>query len=355
MRSCTLVVFITYVSCMEMHETVERMVMVRTTGSDLHPAATGYIYKKNSDGPASVVEMGESEVVEHLSKMYELPKSFTAPIPIVAGPFYAKNSDDKIKTLTSESKLIPVVENQEDKDDPIDGIVNEDYGKFFEEYAGYENPRPKVNSYLKSSENLNDEIDTKQGFEEHKLSQDQYDDDDDSGKKDNSDEELYNTKTDGGFHSGKYESYRISEENGKKEEDYVPVAHKKTDDEYDKNKNYNFQPDKYSEGKAIDEFYKYFNSNEFPKDQGFYDREAYTAELSGIFSEEHKDDQSDNNRFDNKIHHSGNTAFKEGDSHGKENNSKPREDFKPSKQYFNEDSFRNGKYDGGSYSYKIKH
>ncbi|KAI5645844.1 hypothetical protein NE865_02114 [Phthorimaea operculella] len=298
--------------------------------------------------------MGESEVVEHLSKMYEQPKSFTAPIPIVAGPFHAKNTDDKIRTLTSESKLIPVVENQEGKEDPIDGFVNEDYRNILEGYAaGHGNTESNLNSFSKSLEKNDDENDTTESFEEQSLPQD-LDGGDDSAKKDYKNEKLYNTENVGDYHSAKYESYRVSEGNGEKG-DHLLVGHKKNFKGFNENNNYNFQPDKFSEGKAIDEFYKYFNSNEFPKDQAFYDRQAYTGEFNDKFYEEQKPKQSDENTFDDNLYHSGNTGFRDSYFHDKESNSKHREDNKPSQQYIGEDSFRLREHDGGSYSYNIEH
>ncbi|CAH0596463.1 unnamed protein product [Chrysodeixis includens] len=141
-----LLLLLAYGSCMEMRETVERMVMVRTTGSDLQPAATGYIYKKESDGPASVIKMGESEVIEHFSKLHGKPEAYKAPLPAAAGPFYAAEKDEhKAASETTEEEVKPVVEKTDEHDDDrIDGIATEDYDKIFEEYAkrygsGYKN------------------------------------------------------------------------------------------------------------------------------------------------------------------------------------------------------------------------
>lgn len=131
-----LLLLLAYGSCMEMRETVERMVMVRTTGSDLQPAATGYIYKKESDGPASVIKMGESEVIEHFSKLHGKPEAYKAPLPAAAGPFYAEEKDeDKAASEPKEEEVKPVVEKTDEHDDHIDGIAGEDYDKIFEEYA----------------------------------------------------------------------------------------------------------------------------------------------------------------------------------------------------------------------------
>lgn len=88
-------------------ETVERVVMVRTTGSDLQPAATGFIYKKQTDGQEIVQPMHESEIERHLAKLY------TGPV-------------------SSAERVIPVKEHREE---PLDGLEHVDYEKLLRDYG----------------------------------------------------------------------------------------------------------------------------------------------------------------------------------------------------------------------------
>lgn len=139
-RCIAYLLLLTVASCMEMKETVERMVMVRTTGMDQQPAATGFIYKRDSDGPAKVLKMGESEIMQHLKKLpasastYDKLTSFPAPLP-ANGPFHTKEQDEnKAASESDQAYIIPIIEKPED-DHKIPGIAEDDYEKFLGEYA----------------------------------------------------------------------------------------------------------------------------------------------------------------------------------------------------------------------------
>ncbi|XP_039759993.1 uncharacterized protein LOC120633731 [Pararge aegeria] len=96
-------------------ETVRRVVLLRTSGSDLAPAASGYIYSKGG-GRESVVAMAEREVMAHLADM------------------------------SSAERVIPVTEQEE----PADGLADVDYKKIFDDYsAGYGGGRA-YDDYLES-------------------------------------------------------------------------------------------------------------------------------------------------------------------------------------------------------------
>lgn len=256
---------------MEMKETVERMVMVRTTGSDLQPAATGYIYKKESDGAASVIKMGESEVMEHLSKVYEQPKSFTAPIPVATGPFYGKEDEDKAASFSSESKVIPVVDIQ---DEQIDGIANENiFGEYASDFGIY-NSDSDFDEYLKSLGYFEDGI-----YHEHEDGKEygaqQRKETGDKERKGYGTKDNFKNGGTGDYHSEKYETYRASGESG---------GHKDYDDARSLGKYYangheykgddqGYQTGK-SQGEALDGFHKLFDKKEFKKDHDFHDGEA---------------------------------------------------------------------------------
>lgn len=208
-------------SCMEMKETVERMVMVRTTGSDLQPAATGFIYKRNSDGPAKVIKMGEDEILEQLKKLpesiYEQPKAFAAPIPAAAGPFDSKETDEnKSASHASEAYVIPVVEKAEDDeekgDGKIDGIANEDYAKILGEYAA------------DHGDYNGDFSDYFHGFGDYEKKIAQGDDSDydsegnsdqkDKGNKGYASSHQYGKGGAGDYHTEKHESFSVSAKGG---------------------------------------------------------------------------------------------------------------------------------------------
>lgn len=251
------------------------MVMVRTTGSDLQPAATGFIYKKESDGPASVIKMGESEVMEHLTKIYEQPKSYTAPIPVAAGPFYSKEDEVKAASTSSESKIIPVVENQGDSDDQIDGIANEDYGKILGEYASdFGDYKSDFDEYLKSLGYFEDGV-----YHEH-------DGGNDYGSKDHhshgdSENKGFGIKhsqekgSSGDYHSDKYENFKVSGNRGQKKDDADADSfgtHYANEHGYDSADH--GQKSDYDKKGAFKGFRKLFDKDEYKKDHDFYDGEA---------------------------------------------------------------------------------
>ncbi|CAH2095748.1 unnamed protein product [Euphydryas editha] len=195
-------------SCMEMQETVERMVMVRTSGSDLQPAATGYIYKKKNDGKESVIEMGESEVMEHLAKLYEQPKAFAAPIPITNGRSLLTKEEDKNESESpSEERVIPVKEKQENH---IDGIVDEDYKKIFDDYLKKYDDHNAYDDYVRSLKHFGDGLyDGFKGDDKH----------DDGGYEEYKKRHNYGNGNSGDYHKAKYESYVFSDKSHKEGHD----------------------------------------------------------------------------------------------------------------------------------------
>ncbi|XP_045487065.1 uncharacterized protein LOC123689730 [Pieris rapae] len=147
-RRIVLLLIIAYGSCMKMRETVERTVMVRTSGSDLQPAATGFIYKRGTDGEAVVTKLGQSEVMEQLSKLYK-PQEFTGSSKNI-GSFEKQNAPIK------QDKIIPVKENPD-----VDGIADDDYKKIIDEYT------TNFDDYLKDLETFKEYNNKEFGFDVH--------------------------------------------------------------------------------------------------------------------------------------------------------------------------------------------
>lgn len=270
-----LLLLLAYGSCMEMRETVERMVMVRTTGSDLQPAATGYIYKKESDGPASVIKMGESEVIEHFSKLHDKPEAYKAPIPAAAGPFYAEEKDeDKAASETTEEEVKPVIEKTDEHDDRIDGIAVEDYDKIFEEYAkrygsGY---KSDFADYLHGV-----------GHFDHGVHHDfgpgnaydtgSYQDYGAKGDKNLGTKNFYEKGEAGDYNTEKHEGYSVSKERGHKGQ---------YDEADDEGKHYNegFKGDRHglaghTAADAADGYHKLYNQDQFKKDHDFFNGDSF--------------------------------------------------------------------------------
>lgn len=350
---------------MEMRETVERMVMVRTTGSDLQPAATGYIYKKETDGPASVIKMEETEVMDHLTKLYEEPNSYPAPIPVAAGPFYAKEDEDKAASTSSESKLIPVVENQEgDNDDHIDGIANEDYGKILGEYASdFGDYKSDFDEYLKSLGYFEDGIYNEQGGGNNYGSQGHHA----YGDSENKGYGIKHNQEKGGsgdYHSEKYETFKVSGNGGhKKDHDEVDAY----GNHYANEHGYNGANHKHKSGHDNDEgvkgFHKLFDKDEYKKDHDFYDGEAFKGGIHK-FNDGHTHYGSDTGELKNGgSHDSGyhQNDFGKGGFHVKE--SKEAEDAthsaeeggKSSNRYRGDFGAKGGRYHGKSYGFEVKH
>lgn len=259
----TLLLLFAYGSCMEMRETVERMVMVRTTGSDLQPAATGYIYKKESDGPASVTKMGESEVIEHFSKLYG-PTTYKAK----------EEDDDKAASHASEEVVKPVVEAAHE-DDHIDGIANEDYSKIFEEYAKqFGNYKDDFADYLHGVGHYDHGIYHGYGGGKDYGSKDyhRYGENGNEGHK----KQYYFGKGGAGdYHTEKHEGYSALKEGGHKH-DYDDADHHGK--HYGQGHGYKGEDHGhkagYDKGEKIDGFHKVFDKNEFKKDHDLYDGDS---------------------------------------------------------------------------------
>ncbi|KAF9422192.1 hypothetical protein HW555_002001 [Spodoptera exigua] len=276
-KIATLLLLFAYGSCMEMRETVERMVMVRTTGSDLQPAATGYIYKKESDGPASVVKMGESEVIEHFSKLYTKPEAYKAPLPAAAGPFYAKEEDeDKAASDATEEHVKPVEENIDEHDDHIDGIAAENYDKIFEEYAkkygsGYKND---FSDYIHGLGHFDHGIyHGYGGGKDYGLKG--YHGYGEKGHEGFGKQHHFEKGDAGNYHSEEHDGFAVSKDGGNKHHYDEADAHGKhyAQGHGYKGGDHGYKAD-HSKGEAVDGFHKVFDKNEFKKDHDFYDAEG---------------------------------------------------------------------------------
>lgn len=343
---------------MEMKETVERMVMVRTTGSDLQPAATGYIYKKENDGAASVIKMGESEVMEHLSKVYEQPKSFAAPIPVAAGPFYGKEDEDKAASFSSESKLIPVVEVQ---DDQIDGIADENiFGEYASDFGNYNSD---FDDYLKSLGYFEDGIYREHGDGKEYGAQQ---------RKENGGKEHkgYGTKHNfenggaGDYHSEKYETYHASGESGgqKDYDDARSLGKYYADGHGYKGDDHGYQAGK-NQGEAVNGFHKLFDKNEYKKDNDFYNGEAlkggfhkFTGGLASYGSDAGKFTKGGLHDSGHDEAHFGKDDFHDKHADDEYNSGHTAQNGGESFQHFHGDFAATGeKPNDKSYGYEIKH
>lgn len=335
---------------MEMRETVERMVMVRTTGSDLQPAATGYIYKKRSNGPASVVKMDESEILEQLSKFYDQPKVYAAP---------DKESDENKAASHSNEYVIPVVEKQEEKEH-IDGIADEDYGK---EYEGYDDYKKKFTDYLHGLGHFEDGIYHKHGSGEDYGSKGHHEYGEKSYKGFGA-KHHYGKGDAGDYHTEKYDSFYVTGKGG----------HKK---EYDEENKYGNQhaaghekkggdhghKEEHSEEEKLEGFHKVYDKNEFKKDHDFYDGEghegAYKKYGDGHSYHGSKGTGHEKGATHGSEHHdaeSGKEGEHEHDSGDSHDDGHSSEAAGSSEQYGHKDfSSKGGSYDGKGYGFKVKH
>lgn len=263
-----------YNNAMEMRETVERMVMVRRTGSDLQPAATGFIYRSDNNGPASLIKLGESDVHKHLDNLpgpahYEQPKAFAAPIPVAAGPFYSKEENEGKATQNSEY-VIPVVEITDNKNqiysnegDKLDDAS--DYKKSFDDYiAKYYGAHNDDDHHYYENGDGNDFHESGQSAHGEK------------GEKGHKSSHEYGKGGAGDYHSEKYDSYSVS----------GGGEHKKHYDEADAHGADHAHGHAYeggdhghkshhSKGEDTDGYHKLFNKDEFKKDHDFYDEKGH--------------------------------------------------------------------------------
>lgn len=350
-------------SCMEMRETVERMVMVRTTGSDLQPAATGYIYKKESDGPESVIEMGASEVMEHLSKLYKQPESFAAPIPVAASAFYAKKEDEDKAESQADEHIIPVVEKTEDHDE-VDGIADDDFPKIFKEYSSeYGNYDKDFPYYLHGLGHFDHGIYHGYGGGSDYGSKG-HDEHGDKGYKGYASKHHYEKGGAGDYHTEKYESYSVSGGGGHKKDYDEADAYGK---DYAHGHGYkggdHGHKSSHSKGEEVDGYHKVFNKDEFKKDHDVYDGEK----VEGGFHKHgdgHSHHGSDAGEFKKGgAHESGHDeggfgkgGFSEqesGDEHGAGHSS---EEGGESSQHSGGDfGAEGGRFGGKGYGYEVKH
>ncbi|XP_069361820.1 uncharacterized protein [Maniola hyperantus] len=172
------------VGAMETRETVQRLVMVRTSGSDLQPAATGYLYKKDDDGPESVVHMAESEVMEHLAKLYTRPTH-------AAHAAHGKPG--------ANERVIPVKETHEEH---VDGIADVDYKKIFDDYG-----------HRRSYDDDLDNLKRFKGGLYRKYDADSAEDDKGSKRHKHGKDDAKS------YHNEKFESYSISGDHKKDQDD----------------------------------------------------------------------------------------------------------------------------------------
>lgn len=351
---------------MEMRETVERMVMVRTTGSDLQPAATGYIYKKESDGPESVVKMGESEVMEHLSKLYEKPEAYKAPVPAANGPFHNSEDESNAASHSSAAYVIPLVEKTDEKDerdeDHIEGIVNEDYGKIFKGYGSEGDDYKGFSDFFHGLGHFN------HGLYEHGGGNDYgskgHHEHGDKGYKGYAKDHKYGKGGAGDYHTEKHESFSVSGEGGHKKHYDEADEHERN---YDQAHGYKGGDHGYkaahSKGEDIDGYHKVFNKDEFKKDHVFSDGEKH----KGVFNKygnghtEHGSDAGGYNKggSDASGHDEsgfGKGAFFEkgsGDEHKSAHSGE--EGGESSHHHYGDFGAKGGHHEGKGYGYEVKH
>ncbi|PZC83025.1 hypothetical protein B5X24_HaOG208892 [Helicoverpa armigera] len=366
-KIATLLLLFAYGSCMKMRETVERTVMVRTTGSDLQPAATGYIYKKESNGPASVVKMGESEVIEHFSKLYTKPEAFKAPLPAAAGPFYAKDEDEaKAASYTAEEHVKPVEEKTEDEhDDRIDGLAAENYDKIFEDYAkrygsGY---KDDFSDYLHGLGHFDHGIYHDFGGGKDFGAKGYYGHGD-KGYEGHGKKYHYEKGEAGSYHSGKQEGYGVSKEGGLK-------GHYDEADGHGKHyaHGHEYKGDDHGhkaghlKGEEVDGYHKVFDKNEYKKDKDFYDAEGlkgdhhkyedgHASHGSGAGGYE-KGESHDSGHHEKGFGRGGHVAKESGDEHDAAHSSE--EDGEAHHHKGGKFGAKGEKYDSKSFAYEVKH
>lgn len=353
-------------SCMEMRETVERTVMVRTTGSDLQPAATGYIYKKDTDGPASVVKMEESEVMEHLSKIYSKPEAYKAPVPVAVGPFHDKEVDDtKAASHASAAYVIPVEEKSEENDDEhIAGIADDDYAKMFEGYgAGFVGDYKDFPDYFHGLGQYGHKIYHEQGGVADYGGKGHHDSGDQEYKE-YTKSQKYGKGGAGDYHTEKYESFSVTGKGG----------HGKRYGEADEHGDHHEKGHEYkggdhghkaghSEGEEIDGYHKLFDKDEFKKDHDFFDGKKHDGGFHK-YGGGHKHHGSDAGGYEKGgAHESGHheDGFgKKGVVHeesGDEQEATHSGEEGDKSSHHNDGNFgaKDGKYAGKSYGYEVKH
>ncbi|CAH2054175.1 unnamed protein product, partial [Iphiclides podalirius] len=351
-RRLPLLLLATVASCMEMRETVERMVMVRTTGSDLQPAATGYIYKKRSDGPASVVKMDESEIMEQLSKFYDQPKVYAAP---------EKDSDEsKAASHPSEEYVIPVVEKQEEEADHVDGIADDDYAAAYDGYGDY---KRKFADYLHGLGHFDDGVyhehgDGKEYGSEghHGLGE--------KGFKGFDTKHHYGKGDAGDYHAGKYDSFYVAGKGG----------HEKVYDEANKYGEHHAtghgekggdhgHKEEHSKGEKLEGFHKVYDKNEFKKDHDFYDADRHKGGYHkyGDGHNYHETEGAGHKKGgSHESEHHGAESGKEGkhehDSGAEHDSTHSAEEGGTSGQHGHKDfGSKGGSYNGKGYGYQVKH
>ncbi|XP_068619734.1 sarcoplasmic reticulum histidine-rich calcium-binding protein-like [Battus philenor] len=297
-RRVVYLLILTVASCMEMRETVERMVMVRTTGSDLQPAATGYIYKKQSDGLASVTKMDESEILEQLSKFYDQPKVYAAPDKDASGKS-AEADESKAASNSKEAYVIPVEEKQEEKDDHIDGIADDDYAKH---YDGYDDYKKKFADYLHGLGHFKDGIYHEHGGGES-YGSDGHHEYGGKGYKGFGAKHHYAKGEDDDYNKKGYEGFYGSDEGGhKKEYDEADKYGEHYEKGHGEKGGDHGHKEEHSKGEKVEGFHKVYDKDEFKKDHDFYEGDAHKGDF-------HKYDKG------HKYHESDKGEHKKGDSH----------------------------------------
>lgn len=345
-----------------MKETVERMVMVRTTGSDLQPAATGYIYKKESDGPESVVKMGETEVMEQLLKLYDRPQAYKAPVPAAKGPFHNDEDESKAASHSSAAYVKPVEENAEEKDDHIEGIADEDYGHILAGYGLDGDDDKGFSDYFHGLGHFN------HGLYEHGEGSDSgsksHHEHGDKGYKGYAKSHKYGKGGAGDYHTEKYESFAVSgkggldkhydeaEENGK---DYEHGHGYKGGDHGHKSAQ--------SKGEAIDGYHKIFDKDEFKKDHDFFDGTEHGGDFFK-YGNGHADHGSDSSSHEKGHTHEsehdegdfGKYGYKSkysGDEQGHSHSGEERTE--SSEHHHGDFGAKGGHHSGKGFGYEVKH
>ncbi|KPJ17959.1 hypothetical protein RR48_07356 [Papilio machaon] len=301
MRRIPLLLIVTVASCMEMRETVERMVMVRTTGSDLQPAATGYIYKKQNDGLASVIKMDEDEILEQLSKFYDHPKVFAAHDKEAASEGEA---DDSKEESRKEAHVIPVVEKHEENAGHIDGIADDEYPKNYDSYEDYKNNFEK---YLHGLKHYKDGL--YQGYGEgdsyganghHAYG--------DKGYKGYGTENYYGKGGAGDYHNKNYKSFYATGKGGHgKDYDEANKYGKHYAEGHGEKGGDHGHKEGHSKGEKVEGFHKVFDKDEFKKDHDFYDGEGHKGDFNKFSKGYEHHETNDGGNKKGESHDSGHT------------------------------------------------
>lgn len=343
------------------------MVMVRRTGSDLQPAATGYIYRSDNNGPASVIKLGEGDINQRLDNLpkplYQQSQAYVAH-PVAVESLQKKEDDDSKAASQAKEYVIPVIEiaaedsgieNSKQIDDGNTGEYASDFGDYKGDFDDY---------IVKDFGNFGDGFHHNEhggGSDFSEQGQSAYGE---KGQKGYASSHHYGKGGAGDYHTEKYESYstKAAGEHGKHydEADSYGASHSHGNSYKGGNHGHKAA---HSKGEETDGFHKLFNKDVLKKDDDFYDEKG----LKGGF---HK--YADGHAY----HGSGAEGFKKGDfgesaydedgfgkhgyhDHGSEGfhgiSHSAKEDGDNYFHHGGDFGAKDGYFDGKGYGYHIKH